>query len=104
MRLQSYVKRHVAPLISGKDTSSTKGYTYHLFVLPSDPEKTKWDGPPIGAEGAIKSYLADEVSAFKCRRLTKGDSKYPHLNRITSPAPRREIRLRLLPDDNRIPL
>lgn len=53
--------RVVAQLIVGKDASSQKGYTYHLFVLPNDPEKAKWDGLPIGTEGAIKSYQADEV-------------------------------------------
>jgi hypothetical protein len=47
--------------IIGKDTSIPKGYAYHLFVLPSDPEKEKWDGLPIGVEGAIKSYNADQV-------------------------------------------
>jgi hypothetical protein len=63
MLLQSFVQHSVAQLlIVGKDSSSKRGYTYHLFVLPNDPEKAKWDGLPIGAEGAIKSYLADEVS------------------------------------------
>lgn len=50
--------------VIGKDHSTQKGYTYHLFVLPSDPEKEKWDGVPIGLEGAIKSYHADQVSLF----------------------------------------
>ena len=45
----------------GKDSSMQKGYTYHLFVLPGDPEKEKWDGLPIGLEGAINFYRADEV-------------------------------------------
>ena len=44
-----------------------KGYSYHLFVLPGDPEKEKWDGLPIGIEGAIKSYHADQVfSLYVC--------------------------------------
>jgi hypothetical protein len=45
----------------GKDPSTQKGYTYHLFVLASDPEKDKWDGVPIGLDGAVKSYNADQV-------------------------------------------
>jgi hypothetical protein len=57
--------------IPGKDSSTQKGYTYHLFVLPSDPEKEKWDGLPIGIEGAIKFYHADEVYPR------------PHLNYLT---------------------
>jgi intermediate cleaving peptidase 55 len=50
--------------MSGKDPSLPKGYSYHLFVLPSDPEKEKWDGLPIGIEGAMKSYKADQVHPF----------------------------------------
>lgn len=47
----------------GKDPSAKRGYTYHLFVLPSDPDKVKWDGLPIGVEGAIKSYHADQATS-----------------------------------------
>jgi intermediate cleaving peptidase 55 len=49
--------------IIGKDPSSQRGYTYHLFVLPSDPDKAKWDGLPIGVEGAMKSYHADQATS-----------------------------------------
>ena len=63
MHLLSYVTSHtfVVSDISGKDATMQKGNSYHLFVLPSDPEKEKWDGLPIGLEGAIKFYRADEV-------------------------------------------
>jgi len=54
----------------GKDSSTQKGYTYHLFVLPSDPEKEKWEGLPIGLEGAIKFYHADEVCPCPKSKLT----------------------------------
>lgn len=104
MHLQSYVLPHVTQLILGKDTSSRKGYTYHLFVLPNDPEKTKWDGPTIGAESAIKTYLADEVSTFNCDCITEGHLKYPHLNRTTSPPSRCKTHLRLLPNNHRLHL
>jgi hypothetical protein len=53
--------------IIGKDRSLPKGYSYHLFVVLGDPEKEKWDGLPIGIEGAIKSYHADQVfSLYVC--------------------------------------
>ena len=63
MHLLSYVRSYtwINTDVPGKDTSVQKGYTYHLFVLPSDPEKEKWDGLPIGVEGAINYYHADEV-------------------------------------------
>jgi len=48
--------------MSAKDSSS-KGYNYHLFVLPVDPEKEKWDGLPIGIEGAMTSYHADSATS-----------------------------------------
>src|SRR5437773_7404557 len=70
----------------GKDRSSPKGYSYHLFVLPSDPEKEKWDGLPIGVEGAIKSYHADQVSPPFFLLSDLGNSKYPNIIGITFPS------------------
>jgi intermediate cleaving peptidase 55 len=48
-------------LTIGKNKASQKGYSYHLFVLPRDPDQIKWDGETIGTEGAIKHYNADEA-------------------------------------------
>ena len=74
-----------------------RGYTYQLFVLPTVPEKLKWDGLPIGLEGAVNSYNADQVQSSPDRVNTRPfqTPAFPRISRLycnqpntyTSPSP-----------------